>query len=223
MRLSLKEDSDFLRRYRLGRRVGQGGMGEVYLAEDCLLDREVAIKFESTPLEKALSDSCSDDLMEEARRLARHRHPNLPAVYDVGRESGYTFLVMEFIRGQTVSEMLQGGPPSLAEGLRIGRDLAGALAAMFLPGVLLLSGILPLWRVLSRYAAAARAIAGVNAAVVGLLGAALYDPVWTSAVIQPAHVAIALIGFTMISAYRLSVIYVVAWCVLANIVHTLLL
>jgi len=98
-----------------------------------------------------------------------------------------------------------------------------ALAAMFLPGFLLLSGILPLWRVLSQYAAAARAIAGVNAAVVGLLGAALYDPVWTSAVYQPVHVAIALVGFTMISAYRLSVIYVVAWCVLANIVHTLLL
>jgi len=98
-----------------------------------------------------------------------------------------------------------------------------ALAAMFLPGFLLLSGILPLWRVLSQYAAAARAIAGVNAAVVGLLGAALYDPVWTSAVYLPVHVAIALVGFTMISTLRLSVIYVVVWCVLANMLHTLLL
>jgi len=62
----------------------------------------------------------------------------------------------------------------------------------------------------------------VNAAVVGLLGAALYDPVWTSAVFGPAHVAIALVGFTMISAWRLSVIYVVIWCVLASVLHTAL-
>lgn len=97
-----------------------------------------------------------------------------------------------------------------------------ALTAVFLPGFLLLSGILPLWRMLSGYPAAARAIAGVNAAVVGLLGAALYDPVWTSAVFGPAHVAIALVGFTMISAWRLSVIYVVIWCVLASVLHTAL-
>ena len=98
-----------------------------------------------------------------------------------------------------------------------------ALIAVFLPGFLLLSGILPLWRMLARHPAAARTIAGVNAAVVGLLGAALYDPVWTSAIITPADVAIALVGFTMISAWRLSVIYVVIWCVLASILRTLIL
>ena len=98
-----------------------------------------------------------------------------------------------------------------------------ALIAVFLPGFLLLSGILPLWRLLSGHPAAAMVIAGVNAAVVGLLGAALYDPVWTTAVVTPIDLAIALVGFTMISAWRLSVIYVVAWCVLASIARMLIL
>lgn len=108
-----------------------------------------------------------------------------------------------------------------SDGGLLGASLA--LTAIFLPGFLLLSGILPLWRMLARHPAAARAIAGVNAAVVGLLGAALYDPVWTSAIFGPVDVAIALVGFTMISAWRLSVIYVVLWCVLASVLHAVLL
>ena len=75
---------------------------------------------------------------------------------------------------------------------------------------------------LARYKLAARAIAGVNAAVVGLLAAALYDPVWTSAVFGPGDVAIALVAFTMINAWRLSVIYVVAWCVVASVLRAMI-
>ena len=70
---------------------------------------------------------------------------------------------------------------------------------------------------------AARAIAGVNAAVVGLLGAALYDPVWTSAVRGPVDIAIALVGFTLLAAWRVSAILVVIWCVSASIASALLL
>jgi chromate transporter len=94
---------------------------------------------------------------------------------------------------------------------------AVALLAIFLPGLLLVSAALPLWQMLSRHPAAASAVTGVNAAVVGLLGAALYDPLWTSAVRDATDVAIALVGFTMISAARLSVLYVVLWCVLASV------
>ncbi len=106
-----------------------------------------------------------------------------------------------------------------ADGGLFGAGLA--LSGIFLPGFLLLSGILPLWRSLSHHPAAAQVIAGINAAVVGLLAAALYDPVWTSAVFGPADVAIALVAFTMINAWRLSVIYVVAWCTFASVLHTL--
>ena len=133
----------------------------------------------------------------------------------------------DFLAGYGAAQAVPGPMFSLAAylGARMpGADggLTGAsiaLTAMFLPGFLLLSGVLPLWRMLSQHPAAARAIAGVNAAVVGLLGAALYDPVWTSAVFQGADIAIALVGFTMISAFRLSVIYVVAWCILASMLH----
>ena len=92
---------------------------------------------------------------------------------------------------------------------------AVALAAIFLPGLLLMGGALPLWRALAARASAARAVAGVNAAVVGLLAAALYDPVWTSAVRGPADFAIALIGFVALIAWRAPALLVVAWCVIA--------
>ena len=92
-----------------------------------------------------------------------------------------------------------------------------ALVAIFLPGFLLVAGALPWWRSIGHAPAAARAVAGVNAAVVGLLGAALYDPVWTSAVRAPLDVAIAVIGFTLLAAWRASPIVVVAWCVIAAV------
>jgi chromate transporter len=91
------------------------------------------------------------------------------------------------------------------------------LVSIFLPGLLLVAGVLPLWRQVPGRPAAAHAIAGVNAAVVGLLGAALYDPVWTSAVRAPVDLAIALIGFTLLVAWRASALLVVGWCVVASI------
>ena len=63
----------------------------------------------------------------------------------------------------------------------------------------------------------------MNAAVVGLLGAALYDPVWTSAVKSPVDVAIALVAFALLAAWRVSAILVVAWCVIASLSSAMLL
>lgn len=106
-----------------------------------------------------------------------------------------------------------------AEGGIVGATLA--LLAIFLPGFLLVAGALPLWRALAERSAAAGAVAGVNAAVVGLLGAALYDPVWTSAVHGPADVAIAVVAFTLLVAWRASALIVVAWCVVSALALTL--
>ncbi len=107
-----------------------------------------------------------------------------------------------------------------AEGGAVGASVA--LAAIFLPGFLLAAGALPLWRAVAGRPSAARAIAGVNAAVVGLLGAALYDPVWTSAVRGPADLAIALIGFTLIVAWRAPALAVVVWCVTGSVAAAML-
>ena len=97
-----------------------------------------------------------------------------------------------------------------AEGGIVGATVA--LVAIFLPGFLLIAGALPLWRSVGNRPVAARAVAGINAAVVGLLAAALYDPVWTTAVRGPLDVAIAAVGFTLLVAWRASALIVVLWC-----------
>jgi len=91
-----------------------------------------------------------------------------------------------------------------------------ALLAIFLPGILLaICGTL-LWNTLMRARAAQAALAGINAAVVGLLGAALYNPVWTSAVQDSTDVGIAVIGFLLLTRMRTSPLVAVGFCVLAS-------
>ncbi len=132
----------------------------------------------------------------------------------------------EFLVGYGAAQAVPGPMFTLSAylGARLPGPLGGApgalvaLLAIFLPGFLLLAGALPLWRAVASRPRAARAVAGVNAAVVGLLGAALYDPVWTSAIARPTDVAIALVGFTLLVAWRASALLVVAWCVAAALV-----
>jgi chromate transporter len=129
----------------------------------------------------------------------------------------------EFLAGYGAAQAVPGPMFTLAAylGARLPGEAGGlagaatALATIFLPGFLLVAGALPLWRAMAGRPAAARAMAGVNAAVVGLLGAALYDPVWTSAIRGPLDVAIALIGFTLLVAWRASALLVVLWCATA--------
>jgi chromate transporter len=77
-----------------------------------------------------------------------------------------------------------------------------ALAAVFLPGLLLVAGMLPFWDALRRAPAAQAAMRGANAAVVGILAAALYDPLWTGAIFSPVDAALALAGFLLLTVVR---------------------
>jgi chromate transporter len=86
------------------------------------------------------------------------------------------------------------------------------LVAIFVPGYLLVAGTLPFWAVLRRHPAWQSAIAGVNAAVVGILLAALYNPVWTSAVHTPADFGLALVAFTLLTVWRVPPWAVVLFC-----------
>ena len=91
--------------------------------------------------------------------------------------------------------------------------LAGAvisLIAIFLPGILILTGTLPFWEAFRRRAMAQAVMRGVNAAVVGLLGAALYNPVWTSAVKAPGDFGLALVGFVLLTVWQAPPLVVVA-------------
>lgn len=91
-----------------------------------------------------------------------------------------------------------------------------ALVAIFLPGFLLLSGVLPFWQQLAQRAAAIRVVAAINAAVVGVLAAALYRPVWTSSVHSVADVMIVASGFVMLAVARQPAWAAVVWCVAAS-------
>ncbi len=98
--------------------------------------------------------------------------------------------------------------------------LAGAvlgLIGIFLPGILVLVGVLPFWDVFRQRAAAQAVMRGVNAAVVGVLGAALYNPVWTSSVLGPRDFGIALTGFVLLTAWRVPPLVVVIFSALAGV------
>jgi chromate transporter len=95
------------------------------------------------------------------------------------------------------------------------------LVGIFLPGILILLGVLPFWDFFRRRAGAQAMMRGVNAAVVGLLGAALYNPVWTSSVYGPRDFAIALIGFVLLTAWRAPPLLVVAFSALAGVLTAL--
>ncbi len=111
-----------------------------------------------------------------------------------------------FLAGYGVAQAVPG--PLFTLAAYLGAVAAGpvgaavALAGIFLPGMLVLLGVLPFWHALRTRPAAQAAMRGVNAAVVGVLGAALYSPVWTGAILRPADVAVALAGFVLLVAWR---------------------
>ena len=92
-----------------------------------------------------------------------------------------------------------------------------ALLFMFLPGFLLVAAGLPAWQWVASQPRAASAIAGVNAAVVGILMAALYDPIVSSGIESAADLAIAAVAFLIIGVWKKSPLFAVLWCVLASI------
>jgi chromate transporter len=92
------------------------------------------------------------------------------------------------------------------------------LVAIFLPGILVLTGALPFWETFRTRAGAQSMMRGVNAAVVGVLGAALYNPVWTSSVKTPRDLGIALVGFVLLTVWRAPPLFVVVITALGGIV-----
>ena len=102
-------------------------------------------------------------------------------------------------------------------GLPAAAGAAIALVAVFLPGFLLLAAVLPAWASLARHRLAGSVMAGINAAVVGLLAAAFLDPVWTQGVRAPGDLVIAVVGFALLVVLRVAALWVVLWCVAATV------
>ena len=107
--------------YRITGRLGEGGMGVVYEAEDEILGRLVALKFPSRDL------TSSHQLAQEARAASRLNHPNVAQIYEYSDSVDGAFIAMELVRGQTLRDLLQQGPLDPAEAVRIVLSVTAAL------------------------------------------------------------------------------------------------
>ena len=155
-------------------------------------------------------------------------HVVLPLLEDAVVSPGW-MTSDEFLAGYGASQAIPG--PMFAFSAYLGAMISGshsvylyattALIFMFLPGFLLVIGVLPFWRAISHNTWANRAIAGVNAAVAGLLAAALWDPIITSGISSFVDVIIVLTAFLALVRWRVSPLLVVCWCILARVLFTL--
>jgi chromate transporter len=126
-----------------------------------------------------------------------------------------------FLAGYGAAQAVPGPLFAVAAflGARVHQGQGGAwgaiigFCAIFLPGILLISGTLPFWRTLGQRHSAARMLAGVNAVVVGILAAALYNPLWITAVHDVTDVATVIVGFGLLTFARLPSLMIVVWCV----------
>ena len=134
------DDSDSLTgrvvsdRYRLGERIGLGGMAEVRRAQDLRLDRPVALKFLDPNL--AAQPDLRRRFEDEARAAARLNHPSVVQVFDSGEWEGRPFLVMELLSGRTFADEMAGGPLPVERVRTVASDVLDALGAAHAAGVL---------------------------------------------------------------------------------------
>jgi serine/threonine-protein kinase len=120
--------------YRIERLLGEGGMGDVYLAEDTRLKRKVALKFLTTP---SLDDNRSKrQMFKEARAAAMLDHPNICPVYAVEEIGDYRIIVMQYLEGDTLSHLIRSGEIKTDQVLPLARQMVDAIAAAHSHGIL---------------------------------------------------------------------------------------
>jgi serine/threonine protein kinase len=124
------EVGSLVREYRLVRKLGEGGMGEVYEARHDLTHQHVAIKVVAPELLR--DDNTRRRFVEEARVMAGLDHHNIVRLHTFIEEQGRFFLVMEFLVGESLEERLEKGPLPLDEGIRVMRGLLEALSMLTL-------------------------------------------------------------------------------------------
>src|SRR5580692_4036010 len=124
----------FSDRYEMVNHIARGGMAQVYLARDLLLDRPVAVKVLFPELSVDLS--FVERFRREAKAAANLSHPNIVSVYDWGQGERTYFIVMEYVDGRTLSSMLADGPIDPVRAAVIGADVASALEFAHKRGVI---------------------------------------------------------------------------------------
>ncbi len=122
-----------LGRYEIRAKIGAGGMGEVYLAQDTKLERKVALKI--LPADVASHRDRMDRFVREAKAAAALNHPNIAHIYEIGEAEGQNFIAMEFIDGQTLRKVIHSGQADMPKLLRYLQHVAEGLAKAHAAGI----------------------------------------------------------------------------------------
>ena len=123
-----------LGRYRIIKRIGVGGMGEVFLAHDSVLNRQVALKL--LPASLTSDPQRVRRFQQEAFAASTISHPNVAHIYEIGAQDNYHFTTMEYVEGRTLREVLNQGRLTIAEALGIALQIARALESAHAAGVI---------------------------------------------------------------------------------------
>lgn len=131
--MSLSTTPGEISHYRILEKIGTGGMGEVYLAEDVRLGRRVALKV--LPREAVGDRDHLQRFKLEARTASALNHPNIVTIYEIDEEDGYHFIAQELVSGTTIRELLEDGPLTVPQTLEVAIGVARALVAAHEAGV----------------------------------------------------------------------------------------
>ena len=129
----MADPTEYADRYEIVREIARGGMANVYLADDKKLDRPVALKVLSAELSR--DPAFVERFRLEAQSAGSLNDPNIVAVYDWGQEQSTSFIVMEYVEGHTLRDVINEGPVAADQAARITGDIAKALAAAHRAGV----------------------------------------------------------------------------------------